>query len=422
MRIGFPYAGFEPVEIPEGNLAGVYEAQEHPACTDICACAARALAEPIGSPPVQTLARQARSVLLISDDHTRQTPVKDIIPTLAEALHDAGVRDESIRILVALGTHRPMTEDEKLRKFGEAVCRRFEIVNHDWREEANLVEMGRTSSGTSVRVNRLAAEADLVIGLGQVAPHRIAGYSGGAKIVLPGICGESATGHTHWIGGLQRGDRILGVWDNPVRREMNEAGRLAGLRFVVNAVCDPRGRVTGIFAGDPVEAYREAADLARRVFGVEVPEQADIVIVDSFPKDNELWQAAKALYAAELMVRRGGVVILVSPCTEGVSKSHPLILERGYKSEAETMEDVQAGRLTSMLVASHCLRVGRIIRDCATGILVSTGIADRDAKHLGFVPARSAQEALDAGFRLKGKNAAVAVLRHGGEALPVVRQ
>ena len=418
MRIEFPYPDFEPVEVPDENLIGLYEPREHRACSDVAVCAARALADPIGARHLRDLARGADSVLIISDDYTRQTPVRVIIPLLAAALAEAGVEERRIRILIALGTHRPMTEEEKLRKFGADICGRFQIVNHDWLNEDNLVTVGAAASGEEIRVNRLAAEAGLLIGLGQVAPHRIAGYSGGAKIILPGVCGVSIAAHTHWIGGLQPGERMLGVWDNPVRWEMNEAAQMAGLRFIVNAVCDPRGRVMDVFAGCPVEAHRRAAELAREVFGVEVPERADIVLVDSFPKDIELWQAAKALYAAELMVEPGGVVILVSPCNEGVSRSHPLILERGYKSEKETMDDVRTGRLNDMLVASHCLRVGRIIRDRATGILVSPGISPEDARHLGFVPAATAQEAIGLAFEIKGRGARVAVLRHGGEALP----
>lgn len=422
MRVDFPYAGFAPLVVPDHNLAGVYEPREHPACPDVPACVARALAQPIGSPRLQDLATGAKSALIISDDHTRQTPVRAIIPLVASALEAVGVREQDIRILIASGTHRPMTDEEKLEKFGPDICRRFVIVNHEWQDEENLVAVGLTSSGTEVRVNRLVTQADVVIGLGQVAPHRIAGYSGGAKIILPGVCGAAATASTHWAGGLRPGDDMLGVWDNPVRREMNEGARLAGLRFIVNAVCDPAGRVIGIFAGSPTDAHQTAAEVARRVFGVHVPGQTDIVITDSFPMDTELWQAAKALYAVELMVKPGGIVILVSPCHEGVSRSHPLILERGYRPEAQTLEDVRSGRLADLLVASHCLRVGRVIRDRATGILVSTGIPPDDARRLGFIPAATAEEALDIALEMKGRDARVAVLCRGGEALPLMHR
>jgi len=144
-----------------------------------------------------------------------------------------------------------------------------------------------------------------------------------------------------------------------------------------------------------------------------------IVITDSYPKDIELWQAAKAMYAADLMVKDGGVVILVSPCVEGVSKAHPQILERGYTTEDETMCDLNAG-LINRSVASHCLRMGRLIKEKAKGIMVKNGIPKEDQKKLGFIPAETPQHALEIAFELTCKDSKVAVLKHGGEALPVV--
>jgi len=420
MRIEFPYPDVEPVEVPDANLLGVFRASEQTPVENTAACVNDALANPIGSPRLSELARGRKNALIIADDYTRHTPVKEIIPAVARELQAGGPRASSIKILVALGTHRPMTDEEKLAKFGREICRDFEIVNHDWRDEASLVEVGVTSGGASVRINRLAAEADLLIGVGQIAPHRIAGFSGGAKIILPGICGAEATARTHWIGGTLPGDRMLGFVENPVRLEMNEAARLARLAFIINAVCDTHGRTLAVIAGDVEQAHRSGAAIAREALGVKIPRQADIVLVDSYPKDIELWQAAKALYAADVAVRPGGVLILVSPCYEGVSKSHPLILDRGYKTEKETLADVESGRLTDLMVASHCLRVGRLIRDKAPGILVSSGIPKRDAEHLGFIHAATPAEALRKAFEIVGKDASVTVLQHGSEALPVI--
>lgn len=420
MRVTFPYDqdDFPPVDIPDDSFLGVFEPKASEPVADARACVVDAIENPIGCATIEELARGKRTALIISDDYTRQTPVDVIIPILEQKLRVAGI--ERIRILVALGTHRAMTEQEKLARFGADVCARFEIIDHEYANPDALVDMGTTARGTHFLVNRLALEADLVIGLGQIAPHRIAGYSGGSKIVLPGICGAEGIAHTHWIGGTEDGEKMLGFAENPVRDEMNACAAMAGLRFIVNAICDPEGRLIGMVAGDVVQAHLAGCELAREVFGVSVPEQADIVIADSFPKDIELWQAAKALYAADLMVKPGGVVILVSPCVEGVSRAHPLILERGYTSEDQTLCEVESGQLTNLSVASHCLRVGRLIKDKATGIMVRNGIPRADQQRLGFICADTPQEALMQAFDLVGENATVAVLRHGGEALPVV--
>lgn len=419
MRVKFPYGNqYPPVDIPDENLLGVFEPRKFEPVPDVAACVREAIEHPIGSLRLRELAHGKKNALIISDDYTRQTPVDVIIPMLEHELKDAGV--EEIGILVALGTHRPMTDEETLTKFGPDICRRFEIINHAYRDDKQLADLGTTERGTHLLINRAVVEAELVIGLGQIVPHRIAGFSGGSKIILPGVCGVEATARTHWIGGYEEGERMLGFAENPVRDEMNACARMAGLAFIVNVICDPEGGLIGTVAGDMIEAYLAGCKLAREVFGVRVPEQADIVIADSFPKDIELWQAAKALYAADLMVKKGGVVILVSPCVEGVSKAHPLILERGYTTERETLCELESGQLTNLSVASHCLRVGRLIKDKAVGIMVKNGIPRSDQEHLGFIPVETPQEALDKAFEIAGQDATVAVLRHGGEALPVV--
>ncbi|MCL5105470.1 MAG: nickel-dependent lactate racemase [Armatimonadetes bacterium] len=419
MIISFPYGDqFPPVNIPDANLLGVYEPARLEPVPDVIACVNEAIDNPIGSASIAELAGGKKTALIISDDYTRQTPVHVIIPIIERHLIAAGV--ETIRILVALGTHRPMTEEEMLHRFGADICSRFEIINHLYKNPDQLIDLGTTPRGTHFQVNKAVVEADLVIGLGQIAPHRIAGFSGGAKIILPGVCGAEATAHTHWIGGLEDGEKMLGFAVNPVREEMNACARMAGLDFIINAICDPEGALIGMVAGDMVKAHLKGCELARDVFGVNVPEQADIVITDSYPKDIELWQAAKALYAADLMVKKGGVVILVSPCVEGVSRAHPLILEHGYTSEQQTLCEIESGQLTNLSVASHCLRVGRLIKDKATGIMVRNGIPRPDQERLGFISVETPQEALEKAFEIAGRSATVAVLRHGGEALPVV--
>ena len=420
MKLSFPYSEYQPIDIPDDNLVGVFEAREQPAVEDVSEEAARALANCIGSPRLCQLAAGKRNALIITDDYTRQTPVMEIIPLVARELQSAGIPESNIRILVALGTHRPMSEEERLKRFGKSICGRFEIINHDWKNPDALVSIGKTASGAEIRINRLLLESGLVIGMGQIAPHRIAGFSGGSKIIVPGVCGHEAVAHTHWMGSLLPGEKMLGAAENPVRAEMDDIAKRAGLVFIINAVCDPKGRTIRIVSGDPVSAHREGCAIARNVFGAAVPEKCDIVIADSRPKDIELWQAAKALYAADLIVKPGGVVILVTLCPEGVSRSHPLILERGYKSEKETMQDVETGKLRNIIVASHCLRVGRLIRDKATGILVSKGIPRAETEHLGFLYAGTPALALEKAFKIAGKNATVGILRNGAEALPLI--
>ncbi len=421
MRVEFPYyEDIPPVDVPDANLIGVFEPPvvEPPASEG--EIIRRAFAGPIGCPSVREAASGARNALVITDDYTRKTPVRGILEILLPELESAGISHAHVTILVALGTHRPMTDREMAFKFGEEILGRYRIVNHEWRNDDQLIDLGVTESGIPIRVNSLANDADFIFGIGQIVPHRIAGFSGGGKIIQPGICGAETTAETHWRSALYTGREILGVADNPIRLGIEQVAARVGLSMIANAVCDADGRLIDLFVGDPVAAHRAGARLSRQVYGFEFPEPADILLIDSYPMDIELWQAAKALYAGELAVKKDGVAILVSPCPEGVSQAHPLIRQEGYRPSHETIALVESGVIRDKIVAAHLVRVGRVIRDEGTGILVSPGIPREHKERLGFLHASSPQEALDLAFGIKGPDASVMVIRKGGTSLPIL--
>jgi lactate racemase len=421
MRIDFSYYNnISPVYIPDDNLAGVCESSVVQPAASPDALIRHAFENPIGSAPIRELAAGCRNALIITDDYTRKTPVRQVLSYLIPEIEGAGIPRDRIRILVALGTHRPMTHAEMTSKFGEEFCQNIHISNHEWRNEAQLIDYGTTEGGTPVRVNRAVEEADFVFGIGQIVPHRIAGFSGGGKIIQPGICGPETTAATHWHSALYPGSEVLGIADNPVRLEIESVARQAGLAAIANAVCDADGCLIGMFVGDPVAAHRVGAELSKQVYGIRVPEPGDILLIDSYPMDIELWQGAKALYAGELAVKKGGVAILISPCPEGVSKTHHLILQEGYRPSQETISLVESGRIVDKIVAAHLVRVGRVIRDNGIGILASPGIGRADTERLGFRYASSPQEALSQAFAIKGRDASVVVIKRGGTALPLI--
>jgi nickel-dependent lactate racemase len=193
------------------------------------------------------------------------------------------------------------------------------------------------------------------------------------------------------------------------------------LEWIINTIQDGTGRLVGVVAGDPVHAYREGAAKSREVYQSLLLEEADIVIADSHPYDSELWLAAKGIYAAELAVRKGGIVILVTSCPEGISVSHPEVLELGYQTFEEVDQKVRRGAIKKLTVAAHLVHVGRVIKERAKGILVSPGISKEEAERLGFIYARDPQEAFDIAFSHLSWDAKVAVLQRGGEILPVIK-
>ncbi len=312
-----------------------------------------------------------------------------------------------------------MTDAEKAAKLGQEVCRRYQVLDHRWDRPEELLDLGATETGIPVSVNRHATEVDLLVGVGQVAPHRIAGFGGGAKIVQPGICGAVTTGRTHWLSAALTGAAILGRNENAVRLEMERVAAMVGLKAVVNVVLNSANEIVGCFVGAPEAAQRAAAALSARIHGVRLPGLADIVLIESFPADLDLWQATKAVAAAELVVKPGGVVVLVAPCPEGVSAPHPGVLEFGYRPPDRVLEAVRRGELTDLVVAAELMITGRVVCERARGILVSSGIPADDTRRLGMTPADSPQEALDMALRLAGPDASIAALLHGGEILPI---
>jgi nickel-dependent lactate racemase len=356
-------------------------------------------------------------VLILVDDGTRGTPIPRLLGPVVAELHAAGITDNRIRLLTAPGTHREMSEAELRRKLGEFYDR-FPVRQHRWLDEGSLHEFGFTSDGTRVTANRLLAEADFTIGLGSIVPHRVKGFSGGAKIAFPGVAGREMMERNQWEASLRMSETVMGLAENPMRLRMEEAARLAGLRYIVNLVADREGKIAGCFAGDPVAAHRKGCELSREINAAYLPQRADIVLADSYPADRDFWQSAKGFYSGTMAVRDGGSLIVVAPNPEGVAENHPNLLALGYQPHAEIVRMVEAGEVEDVVGAAILADVAQII-DRADCIMVSPGVRREEAERLGFRYADTAQEALGMAFERQGPAATVAVLRHGGHILPL---
>jgi nickel-dependent lactate racemase len=420
MRISFPYPDIPPLDIPDRNLLGIFSPSTVKADKREEEIIDEAFSHPIGSDPLPQMLKGQKNVLIVVDDYTRTTPVQKILPRLVSELGEAGIKPSGIKILVALGTHRPMTEEEIVKKFGKDIPKRYPIFNHQWWDSSQLTYFGETEKRTPIFVNRMIKEVDFIIGIGQIVPHRVSGFSGGGNIIQPGICGEETTGKTHWLSAQFKGREILGKIDNPVKEEIEEVAQKVGLKWIINTIQDGSGRLIEVVTGDPIQAYRTGAKRSFEIYQSKLPQEADIVIADSHPYDSDLWLAAKGIYASELAVKQGGVVILITLCQEGVSPSHPEVLEWGYQTFEEVNEKVRQRKIQKLTAAAHLVHVGRVIKERAKGILVSTGISKEETERLGFFHAKSPQEALEIAFSLSGRDAKVAVLQRGGEILPIV--
>ena len=277
-----------------------------------------ALQNPIGSEPLGILAKGKRNVVLIASDHTRPVPSCVLVPPILRAVR-RGNPEAEITILIATGCHRGTTKDELVEKFGPEIVEQERIVIHDCAAEADLVTIGRLPSGGSLRINRIAAEADLLISEGFIEPHFFAGFSGGRKSVLPGIAAKETVYWNHnaeFIASpFARTDILEG---NPIHQDMIYAARAAKLAFICNVVINAKHQVVGAFAGDCERAHLAGvAFLKELCLCPAVP--ADIVITSNngYPLDQNIYQAVKGMTAGEATCKKGGVIIMVAACSDG---------------------------------------------------------------------------------------------------------
>lgn len=376
----------------------------------------RALQNPVNSKEIHQLVKKGDKVVILADDITRLTPAEKILPQVLDEINKGGVTDNDITLVIALGTHRPMTQEEIHRKYGEEIVKRIKIINHNCLDKTLLKHYGVTRRGTDIWVNRLVVEADVRIGIGNIVPHHPTGWSGGAKILLPGVAGEHTTGQFHLLGATQQ---LLGEIDTPCREEMEDFAAATGFDFIINTILDREGKVVRIVAGHIITAHREGVKWGKRVFGAPFTEKTDITISSTFPVDYDLFQADKGIFSAMVSTKQGGEIILLSPCYEGVSPTHMEVIELAQFSDDELFQKAGAPdskhdplSIAEALYLSSATQGYKIT-------LVSDGIPDEIARQLKLNPVKVSQlqEYLDS--RLKEGDMTIGIIHNSAETIPV---
>ena len=277
-----------------------------------------ALKAPIGSKTLEELAAGKENIVLIASDHTRPVPSRVLVPPMLEAIRRGNPRAK-VTILIATGCHRGTTKEELIEKFGPEIVEEETILIHDCAEEASLVTLGTLPSGGALRINKIAAEADLLISEGFIEPHFFAGFSGGRKSVLPGIAARETVYWNHnaeFIGSpLARTGILEG---NPIHRDMLYAARTAKLAFICNVVINAKHEVVGAFAGDCEQAHVAGTEFLKGLCRCQ-RQEADIVITtnNGYPLDQNSYQAVRGMTAGEATCREGGVIIMAAACNDG---------------------------------------------------------------------------------------------------------
>lgn len=308
------------LELPEEQVAGVLvsHAHEYKAPKSEAELVADALANPIGSPKLSDLAKGKKNCVIISSDHTRPVPSHIIMPQLLAELRK-GNPDIDITILIATGMHRATTKEELIAKYGKEIAEHEKFVIHVSRNDEDMVSIGTLPSGGDCRINKLAANADLLISEGFIEPHFFAGMSGGRKSVLPGIASKVTVLANHCSEFINSPKARTGILQgNPIHEDMLYAAKAAKLAFICNVVIDADKKVIAAFAGDREKAHYAGADFEMKLAGVK-PVPADIVITTNggYPLDQNIYQSVKGMTAAEATCKEGGVIIDVSSCSDG---------------------------------------------------------------------------------------------------------
>lgn len=320
MEIKIPYGKtFQTLNIEEGFELLESKIQELEAGADGGAIVRAAMDSPIGSPKLRELAAGKKNAVLIISDHTRPVPSKDIVPFMLEELR-VGNPDIEITMLVATGCHRGTTPEELVHKLGEDIVSREHIVVHDC-DSSPLTDLGPLPSGARLVVNSLVAQADLVVSEGFIEPHFFAGYSGGRKSILPGVCSRVTVLGNHCADFIDDPKARMGVIDgNPINRDMERAARMAKLAYIVNVVVNEEHEVVAAFAGDPIEAHHAGCAYLARYCEVEQKQKADIVITSNggAPLDQNAYQAVKGLTTAADAAADGGALIICAECADGI--------------------------------------------------------------------------------------------------------
>lgn len=314
------------LEIDEAQLLCEINGRAIPAVPDLAKACRHALDHPIDAPPLRELVRPGERVSIAVSDITRVWQRNDItLPVLLRTLNEAGVPDENVTVIVAVGGHRRNTADEHLEICGQDTCHRVKVVNHDAFDADNMVRLGRTSRGTEVKISRTAMEADRLVLTGGAVYHYMAGYGGGRKSVLPGIASIDTIRQNHLLGlspELGRGSnpdcasRVRR--GNPLHEDMMEIAGFVQPDFLVNIVPNLEDEVAAVFAGNWASAWNAATELVDRIFGIEIDALADIVVASAggYPRDINLYQTGKAMDNACYAMRPGGTAVILSECLQ----------------------------------------------------------------------------------------------------------
>lgn len=399
------------VSVPDKNVVSILTPNELKAELTGTEEVRRAIENPIGSGRLKDIVKKGEKACIITSDITRPMPSKTVLPEVISELNLGGVEDEDITVVFALGNHRAHTEEEKKYLVGDNIYSKIRCVDSD---QKRVVRVGTTSFGTPVDIFEEVANADRIVCLGNIEYHYFAGYSGGAKAIMPGVSTAEAiqANHSKMVEETSCAGAIEG---NRVRTDIDEAAKFVKIDFIVNVVLDEKKQIIKAAAGDYIKAHREGCAFLDKLYKVNIKRRADIVIVSAggYPKDINLYQAQKALDNAKYAVKNSGVIILVAACTEGLGEK---VFERWMK-EAKCPADMVRKIEEKFELGGHkAAAIGMV--QLKSDIFLVSDMEPEFVRSMFFTPFNTIQEAVDKAVLKMGSKAKVIVMPYGGSTLP----
>lgn len=411
------------VELPDENIVKVLRTQKQDVVSNPFQLIDELLDKPTGSKPLKELARGKKSVCVVITDVTRPTPNEIILPPILKKIEEAGVAKEDIKILNATGLHEPNEGDVLRSMVGDYVYENYTIINHNARDDKELVYLGTTAAGSKVKLNKHYANAELKILTGLIEPHFMAGYSGGRKCICPGIVGAETICSMHSPKFLEDENSHVGVLEkNSFHEEILAVAKMAGgADFILNVLIDEEKNITQIVCGDMEEAHAEGIKMQSSVCVDTIDEEADIVITTNsgYPLDLNLYQTMKGMVVAMDAVKEGGTIIIASRCHTGIGGAEFIKMMDSFKGADDFIELITKGgffEIDQWQIEEYCKALKK-----AEIMIYTEGVENERLARYGLIPVNSVEEGFAAALEKHGKNAKAAVIPKGPYVIPKVK-
>ncbi|OLD22496.1 MAG: hypothetical protein AUJ01_00255 [Acidobacteria bacterium 13_1_40CM_3_65_5] len=402
VRLDYGVDGLE-VDLPHERVT-IIEPVFRPAIADPHAALTAALRAPLGRPPLRELVRRGQTIAISVCDITRAQPRQEMLAALFAEMPD--IRAEDVTILIATGTHRTNTPAELEAMLGADIARRYRVVNHDSRDRASHTYVGTTTTGVSVSLNRAWMDADIKITTGFVEPHFFAGFSGGPKMVAPGLAGLETVLVLHDAQRIGHPNATWGITEgNPIHDDIREIARMVGVDFAVDVTLNREQKITAVFAGDLFEEHRAACDAAKHdaMRAVEAPFDVVLTTNSGFPLDQNLYQAVKGMSAAAKIVKPGGTIVCAAACCDGLP-SHG-----SYGQVLDSTPDQWQVQIQAQVQMK------------ATVMVKTEGLTPEAVRAAHFQPVDDVSAAVSDALGRAGPHATLCVLPHGPQTIPYLR-